>query len=170
MGFTKVRVYFHNLGLSEGESIRGFINFDTIMSNDNLKFSLRSIVEKNKLNETNFLDWDRDLRIILRSEGREDVLATPIPSLTDTSSDEEKATEARVKSEALPVTCLMLAAMEPDLQKRFEHSDAYTIITDLKTLFQDQARIERYETHEAILDTKFERGKPNAIPDEWSEA
>uniref|UniRef100_A0A6N2MGC4 GAG-pre-integrase domain-containing protein n=1 Tax=Salix viminalis TaxID=40686 RepID=A0A6N2MGC4_SALVM len=50
------------------------------MSNDNLKFSLRSIVEKNKLNGTNFLDWERNLRIILRSEGREDVLATPVPT------------------------------------------------------------------------------------------
>lgn len=130
------------------------------MSNDNLKFSLRSIVEKNKLNGTNFLDWERNLRIILRSEGREDVLATPVPTVTNTSSDEEKATATRVKSEALPVTCLMLAAMEPDLQKRFEHSDAYSIITELKTLFQDQARIERYETHKAILDSHLVKGKP----------
>ena len=60
------------------------------MSNDNLKFTLRSIVEKNKLNGTNFLDWERNLRIVLRSEGREDVLTTPIPIITDTSSDEEK--------------------------------------------------------------------------------
>ena len=65
-----------------------------------------------------------------------------------------------MRSEALPVTCLMLAAMELDLQKRFEHSDAYTIITELKMLFQDQARIERYETHKAILDSKLVRGKP----------
>ncbi|KAJ6364266.1 hypothetical protein OIU76_029248 [Salix suchowensis] len=130
------------------------------MSNDNLKFSLRSIVEKNKLNGTNFLDWERNLRIILRSEGREDVLTTPVPTVTNTSSDEEKARATRVKSEALPVTCLMLAAMEPDLQKRFEHSDAYSIITELKTLFQDQARIERYETHKAILDSHLVKGKP----------
>ncbi|KAB5537788.1 hypothetical protein DKX38_015321 [Salix brachista] len=146
MGFAKAKVSYLNLRL--------------IMSNDNLKFSLRSIVEKNKLNGTNFLDWERNLRIILRSEGREDVLATPVPTVTNTSSDEEKATATRVKSEALPVTCLMLAAMEPDLQKRFEHSDAYSIITELKTLFQDQARIERYETHKAILDSHLVKGKP----------
>ncbi|KAB5521242.1 hypothetical protein DKX38_025561 [Salix brachista] len=103
MGFAKAKVSYLNLRL--------------IMSNDNLKFSLCSIVEKNKLNGTNFLDWERNLRIILRSEGREDVLATPVPTVTNTSSDEEKATATRVKSEALPVTCLMLAAMEPDLQK-----------------------------------------------------
>ena len=87
------------------------------MSNDNLKFSLRSIVEKNKLNGTNFLDWERNLRIILRSEGCEDVLATPVPTVTNTSSDEEKATATR-------------------------------------------ARIERYETHKAILDSHLVKGKP----------
>lgn len=88
------------------------------MSNDNLKFSLRSIVEKYKLNGKNFLDWERNLRIILRSEGREDVLVTPIPTVTNTSSDEEKATTTRVRSEALPITCLMLDVVEPDLQKK----------------------------------------------------
>ncbi|XP_047327084.1 uncharacterized protein LOC124930771 [Impatiens glandulifera] len=115
---------------------------------------------KARLNETNFLDWERNLRIILRSEGREDILTTPIPTVTGTSSDEEKATSTRVKTEALPVTCLMLAAMEPELQKRFLHSDTYTIITELKTLFQDQARIERYETHKVILYSKLVKGKP----------
>ncbi|XP_047310867.1 uncharacterized protein LOC124914374 [Impatiens glandulifera] len=130
------------------------------MSNDNLKFSLCSIVEKKLLNETNFLDWEMNLRIILRSEGREDVLTTLIPTVTGTSSDEEKATSTRVKTEALPVTCLMLAAMEPELQKRFLHSDDYTIITELKMLFKNQARIERYETHTAILDSKLVKGKP----------
>lgn len=48
-----------------------------IMSNSDLKFTLRSIVDKNKLNGTKFIDWERNLRIVLRSEGREDVLETP---------------------------------------------------------------------------------------------
>ena len=130
------------------------------MSNDNLKFTLRSIVEKNKLNGTNFLDWERNLRIVLRSEGREDVLTTPIPIITDTSSDEEKDREMELRSDSLPLTCLMLVGMEPGLQKRFEHQDAHTIITNLKVLFQEQARIERYETHKAILDSKLVKGKP----------
>ncbi|XP_047314336.1 uncharacterized protein LOC124918172 [Impatiens glandulifera] len=80
--------------------------------------------------------------------------------MTETSSNKEKETLTRVKTEALPFTCLMLAAMEPELQKRFLHSNAYTIITELKTLYQDQARIERYETHKAILDSKLVKGKP----------
>ena len=34
MSFTKVRVSFHNLGLSESESIRGFINLDMVVPNE----------------------------------------------------------------------------------------------------------------------------------------
>ena len=58
------------------------------------------------------------------------------------------------------VTCLMLASMESSLQKRFEKMDACTIIRTLKVMFQEQARMERYETHKAILDCKLEKGKP----------
>ena len=110
--------------------------------------------------ERTFSVEKRNLRIVLRSEGREDVLNTPIPTIIDNSSDEEKVRVMELKSESLPVTCLMLAGMEPDLQKRFEHQDAYTIIFNLKVLFQEQARIERYETHKATLDSKLVKGKP----------
>jgi hypothetical protein len=34
----------------------------------NLSFNLRSILEKEKLNGTNFVDWNRNLRIVLRRE------------------------------------------------------------------------------------------------------
>ncbi|XP_047309766.1 uncharacterized protein LOC124913212 [Impatiens glandulifera] len=78
----------------------------------------------------------------------------------ETSSDEEKENTIQLKNEALSVTCLMLSAMEPELQERFLNFDAYTIISELKTLFQDQARIERYETHKAILASKLVKGKP----------
>ncbi|XP_047326464.1 uncharacterized protein LOC124930144 [Impatiens glandulifera] len=93
------------------------------MTNDNLSSLYAQLLRKNKLNGTNFLDWERNLRIILRSEGREDALATPIPMVTETSSDEEKTNTIQLKNEALP------------------------------------ARIERYVTHKAILDSKFLKGK-----------
>ena len=42
-------------------------------------FGLRSILEKEKLNGNNFLDWSRNLRIVLKHERKLDVLETPIP-------------------------------------------------------------------------------------------
>ena len=37
-------------------------------SNNSQTFSLRSVLEKEKLNGTNFLDWSRNLRIVLKKE------------------------------------------------------------------------------------------------------
>ena len=45
----------------------------------NSSSNLRSILEKEKLNGTNFVDWNRNLRIVLRQEKKEYVLETPYP-------------------------------------------------------------------------------------------
>ena len=48
--------------------------------------SLMSILEKEKLNWTNFLDWERNLRIVLKHEKREYVIDQPIPPRPDAGS------------------------------------------------------------------------------------
>ena len=47
-------------------------------SNITPTMSLRSILEKDKLNGTNFLDWYRNLRIVLKQERKEYILNQPI--------------------------------------------------------------------------------------------
>ena len=47
-------------------------------SNTAPTMSLRSILEKDKLNGTNFLDWYRNLRIVLRQERKEYIPEQPI--------------------------------------------------------------------------------------------
>ncbi|KAL2492022.1 Uncharacterized protein Adt_27650 [Abeliophyllum distichum] len=47
-------------------------------------------------------------------------------------------------------TCVMLAAMSPELQKQHEGMDAYTIIFHLKELYDEQSRTERYETSKKL--------------------
>jgi hypothetical protein len=47
------------------------------------EFSLRTILEKDKLNGTNYTDWIRNLRIILKAEKKEEVLDTPLPEEPD---------------------------------------------------------------------------------------
>ena len=42
-------------------------------------FALRSVLEKDKLNGTNYSDWIRNLRIVLRAEKKEDFLDNPLP-------------------------------------------------------------------------------------------
>ncbi|XP_056697493.1 uncharacterized protein [Spinacia oleracea] len=58
------------------------------------------------------------------------------------------------------VKCWMFASMNPELQKRFINSDAYQIILELKNMFQEQARNERFETQRLILETKIKKGEP----------
>ena len=49
----------------------------TLNTTSNL--SQRSIFEKDKLNGTNFLDWYKNIRIILKQERKESILDQPVP-------------------------------------------------------------------------------------------
>ena len=49
------------------------------MENNSNNFSIRSVLEKDKLTGTNFLDWQRNLRIILRQERKIYVIDIPRP-------------------------------------------------------------------------------------------
>lgn len=106
-------------------------------NNQPTPFALRSILEKEKLSGTNYSDWIRNLRIVLRAEKKESVLDTPIPDEPlDTDTAAIRATYKRACDESLEVSCLMLACMEPDLQKQFDGQDAYDMIIALKDMFQ----------------------------------
>ena len=86
------------------------------MAPSNQPFTLRSILEKDKLNGTNYADWIRNLRIVLRAEKKEEILDTPLPEeLTDNAPAVEKNAYKRACDADLEVSCLMLACMEPDL-------------------------------------------------------
>src|SRR3954469_17897520 len=83
-------------------------------------FSLCSILDKDKLDGTNYTDWVCNLRIVLRSDKKETVLDTPIPDEpTDNASAALKNAYNRACDDSLKVSCLMLTCMEPELQKKF---------------------------------------------------
>ena len=79
-------------------------------------FALRSVLEKDKLNGTNYTDWVRNLRIVLRAERKEHVLDTPIPAVpAENATAAVKNAYKRASDDSLEVSCLMLATMEPEL-------------------------------------------------------
>ena len=51
----------------------------------------------------------------------------------------------------------MLYGLEPGLQKRFERHVAYEMFQELKLVFQTHARVERYETSDSTLPTRWRR-------------
>lgn len=81
-------------------------------------FKLHSILEKEKLNGSNFLDWHRNLRIVLMHEKKEFVIDTPIPEFTEGGGTADvRATQKRHQDYSNDVKWVMLATMSHDLQK-----------------------------------------------------
>ncbi|XP_057522524.1 uncharacterized protein LOC130802527 [Amaranthus tricolor] len=130
-------------------------------NNNTPAFNLRCVLEKDKLNAKNFLEWEMAVRIVLRPEGRESVLNTPLPEpLPETATAAKKRARQTLEANSMQVTCLMLACMEHDFQKRFNNLDAYTIIQQLRTMFKKNARLVRFEANCKLLECKLGKGKP----------
>ncbi|KAK8983773.1 hypothetical protein V6N11_009559 [Hibiscus sabdariffa] len=125
----------------------------------NNTISLRSLLEKEKLNGINFLDWFRNLRIVLKQERKEYVIEKDVP--IDLGADASTADKDKYKKhmdDMLDVGCLMLATMTPELQKQHEDMVAYEMIQNLKNIYEGQARQERYETSKALFQCKMSEG------------
>ena len=125
-------------------------------SNTTPTMSLRSNLEKDKLNGTNFLDWYRNLRIVLRQEMKEYILDQPIlEEPAANASRAQKDAYNKHLNDSVDVTCLILGYMESKLQKKLMEMEAYTMIGHLKEMFQEKARIERFNTIRALLSCKL---------------
>jgi hypothetical protein len=127
----------------------------------NTPFNLGPMLEKDKLtaNGSNYADWVRTLRIVLRGAKKEYVLDAPLPEPpVATATDDEKNVYATIIDDSTAVQCLMLACMDPELQKRFENSGAFDILQMLKAMYQKQARTERYEITKLFWECKMAEG------------
>ncbi|GJS92256.1 retrotransposon protein, putative, ty1-copia subclass [Tanacetum coccineum] len=88
----------------------------------------RSLFEKQKLTGNNFLEWYRNLRIVLSTEDKLPFLEQPIPVLPK------------------EIVGLMLMTMNPEIQKTLEHLGAYDMLNELKMLYVQQADQELLQT------------------------
>ena len=122
---------------------------------------LRTLLDKEKLKNdgSNFLDWHRSLRIVLRHEKKENVLTAPVPDLPDDKADQNvKDAYTKAVEDDLDVSCLLVSMMSPELQKRFEANSCYYIMDQLKKMFQEQARVERYNVTKNFVGCKMVEG------------
>ena len=127
------------------------------MSTNNL--NLRSILESNKLIGPNFMDWMRNLKIVVRVEKLGYVLDTPFPKAPNESASRAAiAAYEKHKESYDSAQCIMLASMNSELQKQCEKLDAYTMIMYLKELFEAQARSERYDVSKELFRCKMAEG------------
>ena len=105
-------------------------------TNNSNTLSLRPILEKDKLTGPNFLEWERNLRIVLRHEIQWYVLEEPLGEAPPTAAS-ATARNAHQKhtNDLLDVGCLMFATMSLELQTGLMDIGAYDMILKLKEMF-----------------------------------
>ncbi|KAK2429799.1 secreted RxLR effector protein [Trifolium repens] len=132
------------------------------MSSNTSNNILRSILDKEKLNGSNFLDWHRNLRIVLKHDNKLYALEEPVPENEPANNAPRAEKDAYKKhvDDANEVACLMLATMNSELQKQHENMNAVEMIEHLKTLYAEQARHERFEVSKSLFQCKLSEGSP----------
>ncbi|MCS5023642.1 hypothetical protein L2V44_14220, partial [Staphylococcus aureus] len=87
--------------------------------------SLRSILTENKLTGTNYVDWLRSLRIVLKQEKIKYVLEKDVPATPREGTDAYQSFnfdgQKKHQEDAIQAACVMLASMCPELQKQHEN-------------------------------------------------
>ncbi|KAL4340295.1 hypothetical protein GQ457_08G031950 [Hibiscus cannabinus] len=134
----------------------------------NNTISLRSILEKEKLNDMNFLNWYQRLeigvtymRIVLNHERKEYVIIESVPNEQDTNPPRARKDKfTKHMDDMLDVRCLVLATITVELQKQHEYMVSYEMIQNLKEIFEGQAHQERYETSKDLFKCKKSEATP----------
>ncbi|KAG8485641.1 hypothetical protein CXB51_018879 [Gossypium anomalum] len=89
------------------------------------------------------------------------VIEKPLPDEPPANASRaDKDAYKKYLDEMVDVGCLMLATMNPELQKQHEDMVAYDMIEHLKELYQGQARQERFDISKALFQCKLAEGSP----------
>ncbi|GJW04795.1 retrotransposon protein, putative, ty1-copia subclass [Tanacetum coccineum] len=123
--------------------------------------AFRSMFEREKLSGNNFNDWFRQLKLVLRVEKKMYVIEQPIPPAPAADSAANVLAEWNAVYDAHnEVACLMLGSMTPELHRQFENYSPYEMLQELKSMFEKQAGVERFDLIQTFHACKQEDGKP----------
>ncbi|GKD44403.1 zinc finger, CCHC-type containing protein, partial [Tanacetum coccineum] len=120
--------------------------------------TIKLILMAEKLTGSNFTNWYCNLRIVLRYEKKMKFVEQPIgpapdPETADPNTIDKFYEFVNFEQE---VACLTLSNMSPDLQRTLEKYNAYDMMKELKTMFEEQAKQELFETVKAFHACKQE--------------
>ncbi|GKA90552.1 retrotransposon protein, putative, ty1-copia subclass [Tanacetum coccineum] len=129
---------------------------------NNLVF--RAFFEKQRLTGPNFIDWYRNLRIVLSVEDKlpfleQPIPAMPVPPVGQVLPPDVLATHSAWVKASKEIAGLMLMTMDPDIQKNLEQLGAYDMLKELKTLYAQQAEQELLQTVREFHACKQEEGQ-----------
>ncbi|KAG6531274.1 hypothetical protein ZIOFF_005078 [Zingiber officinale] len=118
------------------------------------------ILDAHKLFGFNYLDWLRNLKIVLNFEKLTYVLEhSPPAGVNDDATEEEKITLQKWRDDDLKVKYYMIASMSDELQKQYKNlSHAYEIHVRLDKLYGAKSRIRRYQILGDLIQTRMIEG------------
>src|SRR6266496_4441086 len=97
------------------------------------------------------------VRIILIAAQKNCVLDAPLGARPAAGANADVVNVRQTKSDDYSIVqCAMLYGLESGLQRRFERHGAYEMFQELKLIFQENARVERYEVSNKFYSCKME--------------
>ncbi|GKA63633.1 hypothetical protein Tco_0763239, partial [Tanacetum coccineum] len=91
------------------------------------------------------------------------VIEQPLPATFAVDYDAQVLSQWNAVYDAYnEVACLILGSMTPELHRQFENSSPYDMIRELKSMFDKQAGVERFDLIQTFHACKQEEGKPVA--------
>nr|GEU93180.1 zinc finger, CCHC-type [Tanacetum cinerariifolium] len=141
---------------------RTLLDMMTTSSTNNSVF--KGFFEKQKLTRPNFIDWYRQLRIVLSIEDKLNYLEQPIPPALVAPAGQQVAPEILAAHStwvkgSKEIAGLMLMTMEPEIQRNLEPLHAHEMLKELKTLFAQQAEQELLQTTRYFHSCRLEEGQ-----------
>ncbi|GKA70430.1 hypothetical protein Tco_0776569 [Tanacetum coccineum] len=111
----------------------------------------RTFFEKQKLTGLNFMDWYRNLRIVLSVEDKlpyleQPIHALPVPPAGQVTPPDVLATHSAWVKASKEIVRFMLMTIDPEIQKTLEHLGTFDMLKELKTLYVQQAYQELLQT------------------------
>src|SRR6266496_1277300 len=129
------------------------------MARATIPLNFNAFLEKAKLKDdgSNYMDWVRNLRIILIAAQKNYVMEALLSAkpAAGATADVMNVWQSKADDYSI-VQCAMLYGLELGLQRRFERHGAYEMLRELKLIFQENARVERYEVSNKFYSCKME--------------
>ncbi|GJS29892.1 retrotransposon protein, putative, ty1-copia subclass [Tanacetum coccineum] len=122
--------------------------------------AFRSMFEKEKLSGNNFNDWFARLKLVLRVEKKMHVIEQPLPPAPQAGAEPNIVAQWTALYDAhTEIACLMLGSMTPELHRQFEVHYPYDMIQELRSMFEKQAGVEKFDLIQSFHACKQEEGK-----------
>ncbi|GJY52357.1 retrotransposon protein, putative, ty1-copia subclass [Tanacetum coccineum] len=122
--------------------------------------AFRSMFEKEKLSGNNFNDWFARLKLVLRVEKKMHVIEQPLPPAPEAGAEPNIVAQWTALYDAhTEIACLMLGSMTPELHRQFEMHYPYDMIQELRSMFEKQAGVEKFDLIQSFHACKQEEGK-----------